>query len=146
MTTDTDQEIARLAADVVLFGESGGQVHVLLIRRGWEPFKDHWALPGGHVDTGEDTAAAAARELVEETGLMAGELHLVAVYADPRRDPRGRYVTFAYTARSAHTPQPTAGDDAADATWLPVTDVLSGRYRLAFDHARLVDDALRFTI
>lgn len=146
MTTETAPETARLTADVVLFGIRDRGLHVLLIRRRWAPYAGHWALPGGHVDAGEHTGAAAHRELTEETGLVAGELHAFAVYADPGRDPRGRYATFAYTASLADTPAPTAADDAADAQWLRVGDVLTGRYPLAFDHARIIHDALSLTV
>ena len=145
-TTEAAPETARLTADAVVFGTRDRDLHVLLIRRGWEPFKGHWALPGGHVDAGEHTHAAAHRELREETGLTVPELRPFAVYADPQRDPRGRYVTFAYVTRLPDTPLLYPADDAVDARWLLVDDVLTGRYPLAFDHLRIVDDALRVVI
>lgn len=139
--THATAETARLTADVALFGDRDGQPHVLLIRRRYDPFEGHWALPGGHVDQGERTETAARRELTEETGVTAAALRLAGVYADPGRDPRGRYIDFAYTAHLPGTPPPTAADDAAAVDWLPVDDVLSGRYPLAFDHARIIRDA-----
>ena len=147
-TTDTAPEAARLTADAVVFGsDSRGDLHVLLIRRRWAPYEGCWALPGGHVDPGEHTHAAALRELAEETGLrLTRPMAPFAVYAEPGRDPRGRYVTFAYTARLSDTPALAPADDAADARWLLVNDVLTGRYRLAFDHARIVDDALKLIV
>lgn len=142
---ETTPETARLTADVVLFGiDDDRQSHVLLIRRAWDPFAGCWALPGGHIDEGENTADAAARELREETGLTAPQLTPVAVYAEPGRDPRGRYATFAYTARIPHLPTPRADDDAAEARWVPLTEALTG-LRLAFDHGRIIRDALRIT-
>lgn len=140
MTDDTTPETARLTADVVLIGERGGDQYVLAIRRGWPPFEGHWALPGGHVDTGETTPDAAHRELTEETGLTVAALHAVGVYADPDRDPRGRYVTFAYTARVVDMPRPTAADDATEARWLRIDSLPAGS--LAFDHDQIVRDAL----
>ncbi len=145
-TTGNGQEIARLTADAVVFGTRNRDRHVLLIRRGWEPFKGYWALPGGHVDAGEHTAAAAHRELREETGLTVPALQPFAVYADPGRDPRGRYVTFAYTTRLADTPLLRPADDAVDARWLLADDVLTGVHPLGFDHRRLIDDALRVIV
>jgi 8-oxo-dGTP diphosphatase len=139
-------ETARLTADVVLFGERDNALHVLMIRRGWPPYTDYWARPGGHVDVGEDTEAAAQRELAEETGLCIGRVLFVGAYAEPGRDPRGRYVTFAYTARLAHTPTPTAGDDAAEAEWMLVDQALSTGTRLAFDHYQIIHDALRVAL
>jgi len=140
--TDTTEESARLTADVVLFGKHDRQLWVLMIRRGWEPFAGWWALPGGHVDAGEDTAAAARRELAEETGLRLNPdaLDLVGAYAEPGRDPRGRYVTFAYTALADGLATPNAGDDASAACWFPVDDLLY-MTEVAFDHRRIVRNA-----
>lgn len=135
-------ETVRLTADVVLLAaREDGQLCVLLIRRGWPPFEGRWALPGGHVDPGEETVSAARRELHEETGLHAVDLFPVGVYATPGRDPRGRYVTFAYTTTlSGLPPLPTAGDDAKEAQWWPVRELTEDG--LAFDHYRIITDAL----
>ncbi|TVL88466.1 NUDIX hydrolase [Streptomyces sp. SAJ15] len=136
MTTDTTpDETIRYTADVVLLAAG----HVLLIERGWEPFAGSWALPGGHVGAGESSLAAAARELDEETGITvpAADLLQVAAYDAPGRDPRGRYVTVAYTATLPSLVQPTAGDDATAARWWPL-DALPD---LAFDHAEILADA-----
>lgn len=136
-------ELARLTADVVLLARrADSALCVLLIRRGWPPFKGQWALPGGHVDAGEDTAVAAARELLEETELEAPALELVGAYAEPGRDPRGRYVTFAYTATlTGRPPAPVAGDDATEARWWSVAELTPAA--VAFDHFRILTDALR---
>lgn len=141
--TDTTPETARLVVDVALFGQRDGDLYVLVIRRGWDPYKGCWALPGGHVDVGEETLAAAYRELTEETGVSVVALRLVDVYADPDRDPRGRYVDFAYTTWLPNTPSPTAGDDAVEAEWIPVAEFMSTPGILAFDHDRIIRDAHR---
>jgi 8-oxo-dGTP diphosphatase len=141
--THETAELAHLAADVVLFSGHGDNMHVLLIERRWNPFQGRWALPGGHLDIGEETGDAAHRELREETGLSAERLTYVNVYAEPGRDPRGRYVTFAWTARLEDRPQPVAADDAARAEWWPVRTVLTpGSTMLAFDHDRIIWDAI----
>lgn len=140
---DTTCEKAFLTVDVALFGDRGDELYVLLILRGWDPFAGCWALPGGHVDVGEDITVAAHRELGEETGLDVAWLRSCGAYADPGRDPRGRYTTFVYTARVAGTPEPAAGDDAAEARWVLVDDVLSGRVKVAFDHLHLIREASR---
>ncbi|TKG61555.1 NUDIX domain-containing protein [Prauserella endophytica] len=141
---DARTEHARLTADVVALGYRHGRPHVLLIERGWPPHEGQLALPGGHVDPGEPTWAAARRELQEETGLTVGELRQVGVYSEPGRDPRGRYVTTAYLTQFDTLPEPTAGDDARAARWVPVNEVLSGE-RMAFDHAVIVRGAVRLT-
>jgi 8-oxo-dGTP diphosphatase len=139
--TETVPETARLTADVVAISEHDGMPHVLVIRRGWDPYAGCWALPGGHVDQGEDTADAALRELKEETGIEADNLEFVRVYSEPGRDPRGRYVTFAYVARVDGLPKPTAADDATDAMWVPARELTPRS--LAFDHWQIIQDALR---
>lgn len=131
-------ETIRYTADAVVTTTDG---HVLLIERGWDPHKGAWALPGGHVDPGETSRVAAARELAEEAGVHAepDELAPVGVYDAPDRDPRGRYVTVAYRLTVAPGTVIEPGDDAVRAQWWPV-DRLP---RLAFDHRQIVDDALR---
>ncbi|MFD8621450.1 NUDIX domain-containing protein [Streptomyces sp. NPDC059513] len=137
MSTDTTPEAIRYTADVVLFADR----HVLLIERGWNPFKSRWALPGGHVDKGESSLDASARELEEETGITVpiADLRQVGAFDAVGRDPRGRYVSVAYTAILPALVEPTAGDDATAARWWPLADLPD----LAFDHAEIVAEAVR---
>jgi 8-oxo-dGTP diphosphatase len=109
---------------------------LLLIRRKNPPFAGQFALPGGFVDYGETTEAAARRELKEETGLTARELRLVGVYSSPQRDPRGHTVGIACLA-SIEEAKPVAGDDAAEAEFRADWRDLD----LAFDHDEIVRDA-----
>ncbi|MFF0588463.1 NUDIX domain-containing protein [Streptomyces sp. NPDC003781] len=136
MSAETFETI-RYTADTVVTTTDG---RVLLIERGWDPHKGKWALPGGHVDPGETSRAAAARELAEEAGLYATEAELdqVGVYDAPDRDPRGRYVTVAYHLLVIPGTPITAGDDAVRAEWWPL-DALPP---LAFDHSQIVADTL----
>jgi 8-oxo-dGTP diphosphatase len=136
----TTRENIRLTADVVLIAPPR---HVLLIRRRWDPYKDRWALPGGHLDDGEEPIVAAHRELTEETGIVVDSLSHVGVYADPGRDPRGRYVTFVYSATvQGDRPVPNAADDAVDARWWPFDDLTSEM--MAFDHYSIICDSFGF--
>lgn len=114
------------------------QERVLLIRRGRPPFEGAYALPGGFVDVGETVEDACRRELMEETGVKAGKLHLMGVYSDPARYLRGHTcsVTFLTRIKSAAA---VAGDDAAAAEWVP----LASRPRMAFDHGKILQDARR---
>ena len=127
-----------VTVDLVVLTVREGELHVLLVRRGCEPFLGEWALPGGFVHADEDLAAAARRELAEETGLSGpgGHLEQLASYGAPDRDPRGRVVTVAYLALLPDLPVPTAGTDAAAAEWRPLGD------RLAFDHDRILADGV----
>lgn len=123
-----------LAADCVVFDPQG---RLLLIRRKNPPFQGQYALPGGFVEHGETTEHAAARELAEETGLAAVTLSLIGVYSDPARDPRQHVVSIAYLVRVADY-VPRAGDDASQAEFVADWQ----RETLAFDHNRIVSDAL----
>lgn len=128
-------EKALLAADVVVFDNKR---NVLLIKRKKEPFKDKYALPGGFVEEGEIVENAAKRELEEETGIKkdAKNLQRVGVYNEPRRDPRGRVVSFAFKT-FVEKQTPLARDDAKKADWFP----LERMPELAFDHNKIIEDA-----
>jgi len=130
-------ETVRYTADVVCIRDGA----VLLIERGWPPFQNQLALPGGHVDIGETSRVAAARELLEEAGVEVDPdaLELVGVYDAPFRDPRGRYVTVAYLARVPAGTAARAGDDAAAVRWTPLDGLTED---LAFDHNQILADAL----
>ena len=126
-----------LTVDCVVFDPQG---RVLLIRRGHEPFEGCYALPGGFVEVGETIEDGCRRELREETGLTVGDLLLVGVYSDPSRDPRGHTVSAVFLSCLSKPASAVAGDDAALAEWVE-------NWRdeaLAFDHAQILDDAVKF--
>lgn len=112
---------------------------LLLVQRANPPFAGGWALPGGFVEEGESVAAAASRELEEETGLRVGSLELLGVYDTPGRDPRGWSVSVVYVVRIPVRADVNGGDDAREARWFAV----AGLPELAFDHAAIVADAFK---
>src|SRR5215211_3864639 len=121
-----------LTVDCVVFGFDDGELKVLLIERGLEPFKGRWALPGGFVRVDETLDAAARRELEEEAGLKDVFLEQLYTFGALDRDPRERVVSVAYYALVKHTDHVAAAStDAAEAQWFPVSHAPS----LAFDHA-----------
>jgi 8-oxo-dGTP diphosphatase len=143
--------------DLVVLTIRDDELVVLMVRRGVPPFQGTLALPGGFVGPDENLAEAAARELTEETGLIAdmdpgeesgqpgGPVHLeqLASYGDPGRDPRVRVVTIAYLALAPGLPSPHAGSDAADASWLAASALLAAPAQdLAFDHHVILADGV----
>ena len=124
----------RPTVDVIAEMPEGG---VVLVRRKHPP--PGWALPGGFVEAGESAAAAARRELLEETGLEVELVELFHVYADPARDPRGPTLSAVFIGRAAGTP--VGGDDAAHAEVFSL-DALPAP--LAFDHALILADYRRY--
>ena len=114
-TPDDPRRPTPCAGVVCLRGDS-----VLLIRRGKPPREGQWSIPGGRIEPGETAAAAALRELQEETGVEAELLGLVDVvdYIVPEQ----HYVLVDYAARWL-SGEPVAGDDAADARFTPIDDM-----------------------
>lgn len=135
------------AADMVAFTLRDLVWHVLLIQRGWNPYKGALALPGGYVDPDETAGQAAVRELREETGLVVPPetfVDQVGVFDTPGRDPRGRYVSIAHAVILPGAPDPVAADDAATAEWFPVRVAVrvAAAGGFAFDHGHILTRAI----
>jgi 8-oxo-dGTP diphosphatase len=136
-----------VTVDVVAFAVFDCEIKVALIVRGTDPYKGYWALPGGHADPGLDNFGepiiqAAIRELEEEVGIRVDpiQLKVVGVYDTPRRDPRGWYISHAFSVCFDNVaPEVQAGDDAAHVRWVPVHEV--NLDNLAFDHRNILLDA-----
>jgi 8-oxo-dGTP diphosphatase len=118
-----DRPIVAVGA-VVIVGD-----RVLLVRRGQEPLKGEWSLPGGAVEIGETLADALVREVREETSLDVLVGPVVEVLDSIRRDADGRaeyhYIIIDYACRvRGGTPTtPSSGTDAADARWVPFAEL-----------------------
>jgi 8-oxo-dGTP diphosphatase len=98
---------------------------LLLIKRGRGPNAGLWAVPGGKVDYGESMPDAAVRELREETGIEA-EIEGVVWVGDamgPGDPPEWHYTLVDYRARMIGGTL-AAADDAAEAAWVPLDQVL----------------------
>jgi mutator protein MutT len=96
---------------------------LLMIRRGHGPAGGLWSLPGGRVELGETLAEAVVRELAEETGLEALCDQFVGWVERIGQDYHFLILDFAVTVIS--TDAPKAGDDAAEAGWVPLVHVAS---------------------
>jgi 8-oxo-dGTP diphosphatase len=123
-----------ITADGIIIHEDG----LVLIKRGNEPFKGMYALPGGIVEYGERVEDCVVREMREETGLETEVMNLVGVYSDPDRDPRGHFITIAFNLKVIGG-ELRSGDDAMDANLFELEHLPE----LAADHLKIIKDALR---
>lgn len=164
-----------VAADAVVFGidsikaenrKSLGQkkLKLLLVKRGEEPFKGRYSLPGGFLRRGETVEQAAVRELMEEAGVSDPKLIDLGVYSKPERDLRGWIISCCFIALTNTVKLSTETDsDALSAHWLEleaseengtrlalrdgdetVFEYSGGKItvnELAFDHAEMIADA-----
>lgn len=128
-----------VTTDCVIFGyDTKEGLSVLLIKRGIDPFKDHWAFPGGFIKMDEDAETGARRELREETSLETAHIEQFGCFSEVNRDPRERVITIAYYALVKKS-DVVGGDDASEAHWFPIDNVPP----LAFDHDRILRVALK---
>jgi 8-oxo-dGTP diphosphatase len=129
-----------VTVDAAVFGLFRDGAKLLLIKRGKEPFKGRWAIPGGFIEMDEELADAATRELAEETGLTDVPLEQMRTYGTVGRDPRGRQITVVFMGIvDQKQAKARAGDDAAEARWFNIERPPA---EMAFDH----DEIARFAI
>jgi 8-oxo-dGTP diphosphatase len=104
---------------------------VLLVKRGQEPLKGQWSLPGGAVETGETLHAALVREVREETCLEVEVGPVVEVLDSIRLDAEGRteyhyiIIDYACRVRAGTSPLAACGSDAAAVEWVDAADLES---------------------
>ena len=117
---------------------------VLLVRRNRPPAEGKWSIPGGLVNLGETTEAAAVREVAEECGLGVRLQGLAGVVERIISDPDGRvryhYVLIDYVA-APESGDLRPGSDAADARWVPIGEL--GRYETTEGLAAMVNKAVQ---
>ncbi|MGH9487957.1 MAG: NUDIX hydrolase [Terriglobales bacterium] len=101
---------------------------LLLVQRGHAPLQGLWSVPGGKVELGESTRAAAAREVEEETGIAVEIGRLLTVVDRIQHDDAGavryHYVLVEFEARPRHSgARPRAATDALQARWVGWADL-----------------------
>jgi len=121
-----------VTADAAVFSFVRGKAKLLLVKRKHDPYKGHWAIPGGFVEIGEELEDAVVRELAEETGLRDLPLEQMRAFGAVGRDPRGRTITVVFMGiAAAEQIIVKGGDDAAEARWFDIDDLPEN---MAFDH------------
>lgn len=117
---------------------------VLLVKRGREPLKGRWNVPGGLQELGETTREAACREVREETGIEIDIIHLAGTLDVIRRDGRNRvqnqYTLIDYGAEW-RSGEAIPGDDAVEARWVPLDEIAD--YDVMPDTVRLIQESAR---
>ncbi len=117
---------------------------ILLVRRGAEPLRGEWSIPGGAVEVGEPLAEALAREMLEETGLRVQILHLVEVLDRILLGDDGRvryhYVLLDYLCRPVGG-ELRAGSDASEARWVDRSEL--DHYGLRPETRQVIEKAFR---
>ncbi len=126
-----------VATDVIVHHKG----RILLVKRGFEPYKGMWCLPGGRHEEGERIEETAKREVKEETGLDVELKEILGVYSDPSRDPRFHALTVVFIAES-DTDKAKAGSDAASLEWIEPERI--NPVELAFDHGKIVKHYIKW--
>lgn len=125
MTDSGDRRAGREHADIacvgaVAFDDSG---RLLLVKRANPPSQGLWSIPGGRIEPGESAEIAVVREVLEETGLSVTIVREVGtVYRDAPSG--GRYVIRDFLVELTAGAVPFAGDDADDARFFTVADLV----------------------
>ena len=116
----------------------------MLIRRGKEPRKDQWSIPGGHLEWGESLHEALLREVHEETGLSVELVGLIDTVDLITQDGSGNvtrhYVLIDFAVRAIGGDL-RAGSDAADARWVPFSQI--DDYPLWSETRRIIEESKR---
>ena len=139
-----DYYVPSITTDAIVFRpfDSPNPLEVLLITRGREPYKGKLAFPGGFLEYNEIPEAGCLRELEEETGLHGLTTDLLTVSGEPLRDPRGHTVSCIYIVTVKEGEVPLGGDDAADAKYYKLDEVLPHKELFSFDHHELLVKAV----
>lgn len=130
-----------LTVDAVIFELINDALHVLLIKRSSEPFKNAWAMPGGYNPVGETTHDALKRIILKKAGIDIdadlGYVEQLYTFDTVARDPRGHAVSVTYMGCGLGiAPRSSASEHPQ---FFPVDKLPE----LAYDHAEIIDYAVQ---
>lgn len=135
-----------VAVFVVIFTVHEQELKVLLIRRDLEPFRGWWAIPGGRLGTGEPLDEAAARKLVEETGVRDVYLEQLYTFGDLDRTAPAGALAIGYFALVNYDSVSLPKREDWPTAWFSIDDLPAsptGQRELAFDNRQVLDYARR---
>lgn len=128
-----------MSIDCAVFGYDREGLKILLIKRGTEPFKDYWAIPGDLVYPKEDLEAAVQRVLKALTGISDLYMDQASTFGEVSRHPLGRVITVGYFALiNIARYNLKASSWATNAKWVSINEIPN----LAFDHDKIVESSL----
>lgn len=127
-----------VAVDCIIFAVSRGKLHLLLIKRNFEPEKGKWSLIGGFVNEGESVDHAANRVLHDLTGLDHVFIRQLGAFGEPDRDPGARVISVAYFALLNLADVDQEVVNMHNAKWMDVNSLPP----LGFDHQKMIERAL----
>jgi ADP-ribose pyrophosphatase YjhB (NUDIX family) len=126
-----------VAVDCIIMGFRDNDLHILIARRPFEPFKGGWSLMGGFVNAPENIYEAAERVVGEFTGIDDIYLEQVGAYGDIDRDVE-RVISVAYYALVDINKFDTSLAEKYDARWARINQMPE----LIFDHNKMVKDTI----
>lgn len=126
-----------ISVDCIIFGFSGGELSLLLLKRNFEPARGEWSLMGGFVQENESVDDAAKRVLAELTGLDEVYMEQVGAFGNVHRDPGGRVVSIAYYALVNINEYDRELVRQHNAFWININELPP----LIFDHSEMVEKA-----
>lgn len=121
----SDRPFPRVGVGVVVLRHDREGIRILLVRRGRPPRQGEWGLPGGRQEWGETVFAAAAREVLEETGVVVEPTaHLAVVDSITLSDDGGigYHYTLVEVLAEWRSGTALAGDDADAAEWMSLDE------------------------
>lgn len=132
-----DKERFYVAVDCIIFGFREGELHLLLLKRNFEPAKGGWSLMGGFLEKTESINQAAQRVLFELTGLDDIYMKQVGIFGEIDRDPGERVISAAYYALMNIDDYDPELARIHNAQWIKINELPA----LIFDHQEMVDKA-----
>lgn len=129
-----------IAVECCVFGFQENELKILLVKRGIEPFRDNWVVPGGAMGEGKTLTQSVLDVLENLTGIKQLNLEQVACYSDVERHPVKRVVSISFYALVKPENYPVIPKNyISDIKWFSVSDLP----QLGFDHDQLLEDALK---